>query len=309
MQGITDIHHVAYGHPDLDAAERFYRDFGMNTAERSGQRLYLRGAGPAPYLYVAEGTAQHRFIAVAFAVESAAALRRFAATAGASGPMPLDGPGGGQRVSLRDPDGFRIDLVHGVAGAAPIPMRPALAINTASDKRRRGAVQRPEKAAAQIARLGHVALFVSNFARSRAWYEQTLGMLTSDVLYNGAPDCTVGGFLRCDRGEEWVDHHTVALFEAPSVHVHHSSYEVQDLDSLMMGREWLREREHKPLWGVGRHVLGSQIFDYWYDPAGNLVEHFSDGDLLQARHQPGFTANTPDALYQWGPPLPEAFFA
>ncbi len=256
MRGITDIHHVIYGHQDLDAAERFYRDFGMNTAERCERRLYLRGAGPAPYLYGAELAPRAGFVAVAFAVESAAAMRRFAATPGASSPAPLEGLGGGQRVSLHDPDGFRIDLVHGIAAAAPLPMRPALMINTASDKRRRGAVQRPEKAAAKIGRLGHVALFVSNFARSRAWYEQTLGMLTSDVLYNGTPDRTVGGFLRCDRGEEWVDHHTVALFEGPSVHIHHSSYEVQDLDMLMMGREWLREWGHRPLWGVGRHVLG-----------------------------------------------------
>jgi catechol 2,3-dioxygenase-like lactoylglutathione lyase family enzyme len=309
VQGITDIHHVVYGHPDLDAAERFYRDFGMITTERSERRLYLRGTGPAPYLCVAQRAQRPGFIAVALEIDNLDTLRRFAAMPGVSGPEPLEDFGGGRRVSLVDPDGFRIDLVHGIVPAEALPMRPPMVINTASDKPRRGATQRPEKAAAQILRLGHVALFVSNFARSRAWYEQTLGMLTSDVLYNGAPDKTVGGFLRCDRGEEWVDHHTIALFESPSVHIHHSSYEVQDLDMLMMGHEWLREQGHKPLWGVGRHVLGSQIFDYWWDPAGNLVEHFSDGDLLQARQQAGFTSNTADALCQWGPPLPEAFFA
>jgi catechol 2,3-dioxygenase-like lactoylglutathione lyase family enzyme len=281
----------------------------MITVEHTERRLYLRGAGPAAYLYVAERTPRPGFIAVALAVDSLDTLRRFAAMPGASGPEPLEGLGGGQRVSLTDPDGFRIDLVHGIASAPAIPMRPPLIINTAADKPRRGAVQRPEMAAAQILRLGHVALFVSNFPRSRAWYERTLGMFTSDVLYNGDPDKTIGGFMRCDRGDEWVDHHTFALFEGPSVHIHHSSYEVQDLDMLAMGHEWLRRQGHKPLWGVGRHVLGSQIFDYWWDPAGNLVEHFTDGDLLQARHQAGFTENTADALCQWGPPLPESFFA
>ncbi|MGO9061319.1 MAG: 2,4,5-trihydroxytoluene oxygenase [Candidatus Binataceae bacterium] len=309
MRGITDIHHVIYGHPDLDAAEGFYRDFGMITAERDAERLYLRGTGPASYVYVAQRAPRPGFIAVALAVESLAALRRCAALPGAAGPEPLDGFGGGQRVSLRDPDGYCIDLVHGITPAAALPMRPALTINTASDKPRRGAVQRPQRAAAQILRLGHVALFVSNFARSREWYERTLGMLTSDVLYKGSPDKPVGGFLRCDRGEDWVDHHTIALFESPTVHIHHSSYEVQDLDMLMMGHEWLRAQNRKPLWGVGRHVLGSQIFDYWWDTAGHLVEHFSDGDLLQARQQTGFTPNTADALCQWGPPLPKAFFA
>jgi catechol 2,3-dioxygenase-like lactoylglutathione lyase family enzyme len=308
MRGITDIHHVVYAHPDLDAAERFYRDFGMITAERGEERLYLRGTGPAPYFHVAQRAQQPGLVAVALAVESLAALRRLASLPGASGPQPLEGPGGGQRVSVGDPDGYRIDLVYGIAATAPLPIRPPLIINTALDKPRRGAVQRPEKAAAQILRLGHVALFVSDFARSRAWYERNLGMLTSDVMYNRSPDKTVGGFLRCDRGEEWVDHHTIALFQSPSVHIHHSSYEVQDLDALMMGHEWLRQRDYKPLWGVGRHVLGSQIFDYWWDPAGHLVEHFSDGDLLQAGVAPGLTANTADSLCQWGPPIPKEFF-
>src|SRR5277367_1552450 len=200
MRGITDIHHVIYGHPDLDAAERFYHDFGMITAQRDAERLYLRGTGPAPYIYVARRATRPALVAVALAVESTAALQRYAAIPGAAGPEPLDGFGGGQRVSLRDPDGYRVDLVHGIAQAAVLPMRPALIVNTVSDKPRRGAAQRPQRAAAQILRLGHVALFVSNFARSRAWYEQTLGMLPSDVLYNRTPDQPVGGFLRCDRG-------------------------------------------------------------------------------------------------------------
>ena len=29
-------------------------------------------------------------------------------------------------------------------------------------------------------------------------------------------------------------------------------------------------------------MLGSQIFDYWRDPWGHTVEHWTDGDLLDA---------------------------
>jgi catechol 2,3-dioxygenase-like lactoylglutathione lyase family enzyme len=89
MRGITDIHHVIYGHPDLDAAERFYHDFGMMTAHRDAERLYLRGTAPAPYIYVARRAPRTAFIAVALAVESTAALRRCAAIPGAAGPEPL----------------------------------------------------------------------------------------------------------------------------------------------------------------------------------------------------------------------------
>ena len=33
-------------------------------------------------------------------------------------------------------------------------------------------------------------------------------------------------------------------------------------------------------WGIGKHILGSQVFDYWKDPAGFTLEHFTDGDLF-----------------------------
>ena len=48
-------------------------------------------------------------------------------------------------------------------------------------------------------------------------------------------------------------------------HVHHSSYEVNDLDSEWIGHNWLVHKGWTNCWGIGRHVLGSQIFDYWFD--------------------------------------------
>ena len=48
----------------------------------------------------------------------------------------------------------------------------------------------------------------------------------------------------------------------------------------------------------------SQIFDYWTDPAGFHVEHYSDGDLV---NQDTPTLHLPfgrDTLLQWGPAFP-----
>ena len=57
-------------------------------------------------------------------------------------------------------------------------------------------------------------------------------------------------------------------------------------------------REHHA--GIGRHVLGSQIFDYWKDPWGHVLEHFTDGDLLNADAETG-RCEPPIALgTQWG---------
>jgi hypothetical protein len=81
------------------------------------------------------------------------------------------------------------------------------------------------------------------------------------VYDNDGKDITA--FLHLDRGEELVDHHTFFFFEGPKSHVHHSSFEVHDFDRQILGHDWLREKDYTNCWGVGRHVMGSQIFDYW----------------------------------------------
>lgn len=72
----------------------------------------------------------------------------------------------------------------------------------------------------------------------------------------------------------------------------------------MCGHDWLKERGRHHEWGVGRHLLGSQIFDYWRDPWGHTLEHWTDGDLLDTAWG-SRTATMQEALQtQWGPPPP-----
>src|SRR5262249_6814358 len=95
-----------------------------------------------------------------------------------------------------------------------------------------------------------------------------------------------------------------AMSDRPSLN--HVSYEVCDLDDVWLGHEALAAKGHRHHWGIGRHTLGSQIFDYWRDPWGNVHEHFTDGDLLDASQPTGVHA--PDgAGSQWGPEIPPDF--
>jgi hypothetical protein len=58
----------------------------------------------------------------------------------------------------------------------------------------------------------------------------------------------------------------------------------------------------------GRHYLGSQIFDYWKDPFGAEIEHWTDGDQLTALVRRGVGSIAELMGVQWGmqmPPLPE----
>jgi hypothetical protein len=74
----------------------------------------------------------------------------------------------------------------------------------------------------------------------------------------------------------------------------------------MRGHQLLKEKSYGHVWGVGRHILGGQIFDYWKDPWGHKVEHWTDGDLLNAAW--GSRKTPVDDLMgtQWGDAAPPA---
>ncbi|MCF5126521.1 bleomycin resistance protein [Pseudomonas lactis] len=309
MLQIKDINHVLYRHPDLGVVERFLTDFGLVVMHRTEQRLYFRGTCSLPYVYIAEKAVEASFGAIAFAVESLDDLHQATRLPGASAIRPLEGPGGGQYVALHDPSGRRIELAHGIEAVGTLPQRAALTLNSAHHKQRFGDVQRPGKGAAQVLRLGHAAIGVQDMPQHLAWYQQVLGMLPSDlVVQEPDRDRPSAAFLRLNRGSAWTDHHTIALFQAPKDFVHHVSFEVQDFDAQCLGHEWMTLQGWSPFWGVGRHMLGSQIFDYWRDPSGNLIEHFTDGDLVNQDSPSGYTQACDASLYQWGPPMSVEFF-
>jgi hypothetical protein len=59
---------------------------------------------------------------------------------------------------------------------------------------------------------------------------------------------------------------------------------------------------------LGRHVIGSNFFYYIRDPWGSFVEYYYDLDCIPedcAWEPVDFPPE--DALYIWGPPLPEDF--
>jgi hypothetical protein len=134
----------------------------------------------------------------------------------------------------------------------------------------------------------------------------TFGLIPSDVqcLDDGKPALV---FMRCDRGDDPADHHTVVVTQNVTDTYSHSAFEVIDFDDVAMGQQYLQSKGWRHAWGVGRHILGSQIFDYWRDPYGDKVEHFSDGDVFTAAVETGYSALDVAGLYQWGPPVPKDF--
>ena len=153
-------------------------------------------------------------------------------------------------------------------------------------------------------RIGHAVLKVRDFRRSEEWYKTRFGFLTSDEI-EAAEGLALGALMRCDRGDRPADHHTLFLAQLPGpLGLLHAAFEVANIDDLMLGHQHLKAKKRKAAWGVGRHILGSQVFDYWKDPFGNELEHWTDGDLFTAADPPQKMPMSALLAVQWGSPNP-----
>jgi hypothetical protein len=156
---------------------------------------------------------------------------------------------------------------------------------------------------ASVLRLGHLVLQTVDFAALFDWYMRVLGIIPTDVQYlaDGSPNLA---FCRLDLGETPADHHTLVIVGAIEERYEHSAYEVVDLDALGQGYQVLRAQGHRHVWGIGRHVLGSQLFDYWRDPDGFELEHYTDGDVFTADSETTYSPFDLSSLWAWGDDLP-----
>lgn len=184
-----------------------------------------------------------------------------------------DAPGGGSIVTILDPEGFLLNFIYGQTPPTSRQMPEKLVINDESNKPRQRSFQRFNPGPAEVHKLGHFGMVSASFASQKAWYTKNFNIIPSDLLYVDLPDgkrMEVAMFAHIDRGQDLVDHHTLfiaSLTPDSSIgqpHVHHCSFEVHDFDTQALGHQWLAEKGYENVWGLGRHILGSQIFDYWY---------------------------------------------
>jgi hypothetical protein len=305
---VADIAWLEFDKPDLTRAEAFVRAFGFQTARRGPDELQLRGTDAgAPCVIVRRGQ-RTRFTGVAFRACDEVDVLRLADRSGSTA-RPLPESIGGLSVDLVDPSGMTVRVVAGTHELPELPGQQPHVFNFGRELRRTNKTQRPPRAPTQVQRLGHLVLQSTKYLAALNWYLDNLGMIVSDFLFfagqrQRGPTMS---FIRCDRGSEPADHHTLALALGPANRYVHSAYQVSDLDALAAGGEYLLERGYFRSWGIGRHIQGSQIFDYWRDPDGFMVEHFADGDMFDNTLEPGWAPFAASGLAQWGPPATRDF--
>jgi catechol 2,3-dioxygenase-like lactoylglutathione lyase family enzyme len=334
---LARLGHVHFEHPDLEKFKKFAVDFGfVEVKEHSTEdRIYYRGYGRDRYIYVASRSKDgiQKFKGPSWVAKNEQEFEKAKKIPGAVVSNMNDAPGGGQRVTFQRVDNTYIHIIWGqeeqdVDSKEPTATHEQVGpMNRPFEKMRKGLklyieIRRPlankvtgkfqrfHSGPALVHKLGHLGYVVPDFDNELKWYTDNFNFVPSDILYHwDFSNMDVLTFMHLDLGNEFSDHHCFfmqrAALHVKKAFVHHTSFEVADFDTQLLGHDWLARKGWQSVWGVGRHVLGSQIFDYWADPSGFKIEHYADGDVVNKDTPTRREVVGPMSV--WGPEVPKDF--
>lgn len=282
---------ITMGVPLVEETARYYHEFGLSPA--SGGWFTTRDGGrqlrivPAP---------TRRLVELRVGVDDADDLERAAASLTRMGIRVDRGPRSisaveeatGTRACLEIADRFGQNAVP--ATACNGPGRCERSGERAPGVLRTGPVM-PRK-------LGHAVHGSPDHETTRRFFTSGLGFKISDYI-KGA-----GTFMRCS-----TDHHNVLVLAAPVSFLHHTSWQVDDIDEVGRGAQlMLQDHPDRHVWGLGRHYGGSNFFWYLMDPADNFSEYYSDMDcIIDDQLWTPEDLEGAQGLHAWGPPPPPSF--
>jgi catechol 2,3-dioxygenase-like lactoylglutathione lyase family enzyme len=283
---------IVIGVPDVASATDFYVDFGLESLKDG--RFATSDGGEQLALIHRE---RRGLVELGIGCDDADDIARVAARLDGSGlahrqegeELLCADPGSGITVRLQP----ALRYVQTAAVADPVngPGRVDRPNVRAPGTERTGTV-RPHK-------LGHVVLGSTDVEASERLFLDILGFEVSDTIRN------VGKFMRCS-----TDHHNLMVSQAPGPFLHHTSWEVDDVDEVGRGAAQVVAKDPtRHAWGLGRHNVGGNFFWYVRDPAGNYAEYYSDLDIItEELRWEKRTWGARDGIAAWGPPHPHDFF-
>jgi catechol 2,3-dioxygenase len=242
---VNKIQSVALGVRDLRASERFYeRIWGLRRVDASAGKAYFGAAGEDHHVVSLTEMTHPGLLEVRFGAPTRASVQALFDRAVSLGAEILRAPtelprdeGGGFGFSLKSPDGQALVILSDGSGRSSTPAEDA-----------------PSK-------LSHVVFNSCDIDRMTNFFLDVLGFRLSD-------ETEPMKFIRCA-----ADHHSVALAKGSGPSVNHIAFEMPDIDALMSGVGRLRKEGYTLEWGVGRHGPGNNIFSYFIEPNGFVLEY------------------------------------
>jgi hypothetical protein len=284
---------VTVGVPNVTENLAYYADFGLS---HDGDGRFSSTDGGEQLKFVQAPT--RRLVEVGVGVDDPDDLDRIAQRLKT---LELSVKREGDTVTTEDP-------VAGIRAVVSLAKRIVQDPEPATPYNGPGRVERPLGRAPGVLRkervvprkLGHVVIGSVDHEATMKFFIDGLGFKTSDYIKNH------GAFMRCS-----TDHHNVLVLGAPVNFLHHTSWQVNDIDEVGRGAYAMLEgHPERHVWGLGRHHAGSNFFWYLKDPAGNFAEYYSDMDCIidDALWTPEQLEGA-KGLFNWGPPPPPSFLS
>ncbi|MDE1147954.1 MAG: VOC family protein [Azospirillaceae bacterium] len=273
---ITRIETLVFGVADVGACARFHADAGLEVVQQgdrdallrtpAGQTLILRPMDdPAlpPALEAGPTLRELRW-----GVDGRAALDRIADDLARDRPVSVDADG---VVHSRDETGLGIGFV--LSNPATLPEHPPRTYNTADSVARWNDPVIPYKRPRPL-RIAHLAYNIPKEGHDAAvdFYLSRLGFKATDRILD------TGTFMQC-AGD--VEHHNFFLCHRPdAAGFNHFALDVRDFDELVEAGNYMIERRWDESRVMGRHLLGSNLYRFFFSPAGGRLEFINDMDKL-----------------------------
>ncbi|MDL4818515.1 VOC family protein [Actinomadura opuntiae] len=283
---------ITIGVPNVEETAAYYDDFGLvshgdgSFSTVDGGRQLRIAASPV-----------RRLLGIGIGVDDPDDLDRIATRLGRLG---LTAEREGDTLETREPiAGFRASLTVSPRLEQP-RCEPVLYNGPGRVERDGRAPGVGREGPVRPRKLGHVVIGSTDQEATQRFFVEGIGFKVSDTVPS------LAAFMRCS-----TDHHNVLVQQAPVNFLHHTSWQVEDVDEIGRGATAMLEKDpERHVWGLGRHHVGSNFFWYLKDPAGNFSEYYSDLDCIvdDALWTPGVWEGA-KGLYNWGPPPPPSFLA
>jgi catechol 2,3-dioxygenase len=246
---VTGLRCVELGVPNLTQSVAFYNCvWGLEPVLSEGDTIHLRANGAEHHSVTLRERPKTGLLGVHFATTDRNAVDALHAKAKAAGVNVVGAPaelpksaGGGYGFQFKTPEGHVLNV------SADVARHP----NVVNDR------SKPIK-------LSHVVLNSANIEQQTAFFIDTLGFRLSDQT-------DMMEFVRCS-----ADHHSIAVARGDGPSLNHCAYEMENIDGLMRGAGRMKLSGFNVEWGLGRHGPGDNVFTYFVEPNGFVVEYTAE---------------------------------
>jgi catechol 2,3-dioxygenase len=274
---VTGLRSVELAVTDLNQSAAFYgRVWGLEPIASEGDTIHLRGNNTEHHAVTLRERPTASLLGVHFAAVNREAVDALYAKAKAQGVdvagAPVELPtsaGGGYGFNFKTPEGHVLNISSDV-------IRHQSLNNDSS---------MPNK-------LSHVVLNSARIEQQTAFFIDTLGFKWSDST-------DMMDFVRCS-----ADHHSIAMARGTGPSLNHCAFEVESIDGLMRGAGRMKKHGFNVEWGIGRHGPGDNVFGYFVEPNGFVVEYTAEvqqvDEATYQAHDAAYWRAFPMRPCRWG---------